>query len=406
MKALKIVSPMFGVSIVDTNNTVDNEAALLRPDPREVAVLNGPTNVLQFDLGSPKIIDTIFLGYNTFGDDAYVDFVTISNTQGVGSAYTGYSGDLSLTVTPVAANPNLRHGVIQLANPMVGQQFYLRIKGAGNLGVVAVGNSFTARWGTEWSAGRPLLDTSTVERLPSGGFGIDPGQIVGGYQWTFGDLQDSERISLYRIIRSVGTHKPILVIEDPDFSYDALAAGANVSITGSGKIITKTGSGSLYDASAYSNPRAGSIGATFKVGNTPGGVFGLSAAPATSSSFTDITYGVNLAGTGIQRYYNGVNSAVISSGVAVGDRIGVFYNERQFYILQNGVVIDAIAASPGLSFGFDCSIVTSGSHIDDVNVFGHGYEDRVHWGLFNKLDPYERLAPADTKWGLSLSDWA
>ena len=35
-----------------------------------------------------------------------------------------------------------------------------------------------------------------------------------------------------------------------------------------------------------------------------------------------------------------------------------------------------------------------------------GLTERVHWGLFRKLDTYERLDPQNTKWSLQIADWA
>lgn len=35
-----------------------------------------------------------------------------------------------------------------------------------------------------------------------------------------------------------------------------------------------------------------------------------------------------------------------------------------------------------------------------------GLNERVHWGLFSKLDFYERRDPANWKWSLQMSDWA
>lgn len=35
-----------------------------------------------------------------------------------------------------------------------------------------------------------------------------------------------------------------------------------------------------------------------------------------------------------------------------------------------------------------------------------GLHDRTHWGLFPRLEPYERLAPGATRWGFSVRGWA
>jgi len=35
-----------------------------------------------------------------------------------------------------------------------------------------------------------------------------------------------------------------------------------------------------------------------------------------------------------------------------------------------------------------------------------GLNERIHWGLFSKLDAYERFAPNATRWSLRIDDWA
>lgn len=35
-----------------------------------------------------------------------------------------------------------------------------------------------------------------------------------------------------------------------------------------------------------------------------------------------------------------------------------------------------------------------------------GLNERIHWGLFAKLDPYERFAPGASRWALRIDDWA
>jgi len=41
---------------------------------------------------------------------------------------------------------------------------------------------------------------------------------------------------------------------------------------------------------------------------------------------------------------------------------------------------------------------------DDDNTAG--LYERMHWGLFQKLDAYERLDPLNSKWALQIGDWA
>ncbi len=43
--------------------------------------------------------------------------------------------------------------------------------------------------------------------------------------------------------------------------------------------------------------------------------------------------------------------------------------------------------------------------IEDPDPTGD-LSDRCHWGLFRKLEAYERLNPLDTRWSLQIGDWA
>lgn len=299
MKALKIAKPHANAAASVISGAVVNVANLLTNDPREVATFPAGLGAVLIDLGTVRLIDTVFVGYNAFADDAFVDFAGIEDASGTltSTSYSGSVGDNSLSVAPV--HPRFRHGVIQFAAPVIGRYLYLRINGGaagGTVGVVATGASFSAQWGHEYGAGRPIVDTSTVERLLSGGFGIDPGAIVGGYAWTFGDLQTSERHALYRTITEVGIHKPVLVIEDPDFDYGTLVAQANVTISGGGRTITKTAGGAGANASAVSAVRAAPIGISFR-GMVAAAALtvGLSATPTAANDASGLAYGVTIS---------------------------------------------------------------------------------------------------------------
>lgn len=43
--------------------------------------------------------------------------------------------------------------------------------------------------------------------------------------------------------------------------------------------------------------------------------------------------------------------------------------------------------------------------IEDPDQTGD-LSDRCHWGLFRKIEAYERLNPLDTRWSLQIGDWA
>lgn len=194
--------------------TMPNVARLLTPDPKEAAIdAAGGARTIDIDLGLVRTFDTIFLGFLgsfnftlSYGSAGYAE-VNLANTL---------RSDL---IAPELADP-IRHAVAVLAAPVNGR--YIRISGAFpagfTIGVLAVGLSFQAFWGHEWGAGRPVEDTGTAERLIGGGFGINEGVRVGGYQWTFGDLTDAETRQLYTIARDRGTTRSVLVVEDVDQS--------------------------------------------------------------------------------------------------------------------------------------------------------------------------------------------
>lgn len=412
MKALKIMAAHSNAAITSTSGSgIANSAALLTPDPREVAAYSAGASSVVIDLGEPKISDTFFVGYNTFGQGDYCS-ISVSNDPSFATftaAYIGAVGDNALSVTPVAASPRNRLGVIQ-TNPAIGRYVKLDVTNvaAATLGVLAAGNSFTARWGAEMGAGRPLLDRSTVEALPLGGFGIDPGAITGGYQWTFGDLQQSEIAALYRLIASVGQSRSVLVIEDPDFLYDTPTIIGSAALSGNNKIVTKTGGGTGYNAGAGFPLRDGAAtGMSFKASYVTGGR--LTGFWPQANGAGTYSYAIETSGNNITRY-TPAGGVLIGSYVA-NDRFSVKYEEglQRFATLQNGVIIDAYPASTALPL-YPAALLYAPSgpadKLEELNVFGLGYEDRIHWGLLGKLDAYERLDPQNTKWSLSIGDWA
>jgi hypothetical protein len=214
MKALRIVEPM--------SFTAGASAGWVGPDrlqsasPKEATVYPaGGTGYLGIDLGSARSLDTVVVGYVSRTDTIHIDMGNVGGNV--------YSADVPVAPTFVGAP---YHFLVAIDNPLSVQFINISAPGSSSfaagvsIGVFAAGLSFKTQWGQEWGAGRPIEDTSAVERLFGGGFGRDLGAIVGGYQWTFGDLQEIERKKLYGVARRLGSSRDVLVIEDPEAGDD------------------------------------------------------------------------------------------------------------------------------------------------------------------------------------------
>lgn len=208
MAVAAIVRPL---PISAIGGTFPNVSRLLTPDPKEAAITaSSGIATIDIDLGSVQSIDTIFLGY-TSGHSG----------EGVGLLY----GTAAYDTTPGPLIPigdsdliaPRRHFLQVLPAPISARYIRLTKDYAANyaIGVVAVGLAFRPTWGHEYGSGRIIESTGTAERLFGGGFGIDEGVTAGGWQWTFGDLQEADRKALYAIARNLGETKTVLVIEDP-----------------------------------------------------------------------------------------------------------------------------------------------------------------------------------------------
>lgn len=211
MGKLIIVRPVV-ITSATTTFGIPNVSRLLTPDPKEAVYSVNGTQEIVFDFGGPRLIDTVFLGF------------TSSLSFSLDWAIPGNGYQSLPTLAPGAISPELIeptfHAISRLAAPLSIR--FLRLTftapAAGALvgGVFAAGLSFSPTWGHEYGSGRPIEDTSTVERLFGGGFGINEGVSAGGYQWTWGDLTNSEVRQLYALARYLKTSRSLLMVEDPD----------------------------------------------------------------------------------------------------------------------------------------------------------------------------------------------
>lgn len=185
-------------------------ANLLTENPREafVAAAAGAASVT-IDLGAAVEVDTFFLG---FTNAAAADRFTIS--IGEGSVQQVAAGTFAHSYRWSA----LRHAFAVLPAPVTTRYVTIATTTAAGLiaGVVAVGRSIRPWAGHEFGGGRPISDGSQVDRLASGGFGIERGVAAGGWQWTMPALTDEERDRLYALALDVGVGGTVLVLEDPE----------------------------------------------------------------------------------------------------------------------------------------------------------------------------------------------
>lgn len=207
-----IVKP---IPIAAIGGTYPNVARLLTPDPKEAAVdvagNGGGQRTIDIDLGSAMLIDTFFLG---FTNDPGTQGILIQ--YGVGD-YSETNLD-SYMVAPAYDVTQPRHLCVVANTPVTARyiRLYPRTNANYSIGTVAIGLAFRPTFGQEVGEGRVIDDSATIERLPSGGFGIEEGAITTGWGWTLGDIQPAELAALYTLVRSRGLSRTVLVIEDPD----------------------------------------------------------------------------------------------------------------------------------------------------------------------------------------------
>lgn len=208
-------------AVVDTNANFIGETNLLTPDPKEVGVHPvGAGGVwLRFDLGSVQTFDTAFWGFHTYSAGSVAD-LRAGNINGAGNPVIVGTGAAALFAPSDRAVPRRQHGFARFALQTARYVETYLVRGNpavdATLGIFAVGKALQPFYGREWGSGRTLRDMSDVTELRGGGFGIDRGARVPGFQFTVGDLSDPELVQVWDIAEEVGGSGPILVCEDPD----------------------------------------------------------------------------------------------------------------------------------------------------------------------------------------------
>lgn len=177
----------------------------------------------------------------------------------------------------------------------------------------------------------------------------------------------------------------------------------------------------------YASDAAGNVTGTVVIGGlaplgigTPASTFLRGAAPITSRYFT-----IGFGGNGSPAFVAGVIMIGLSWATEWGHEWGAgrFIEdtgtaERLF---GGGFGIDEGVAAGGYQWTFgdlqpaeteflyqlvkERRTTRSVLVVEDPDQT-EGLNSRIHWGLFSKLEPYERLDPLNTKWSLQVKDWA
>lgn len=213
MASLTIARARFAVAVTQTGTGPDN---LRTPDPKEVWQGATAANSIYFDMGEAVEADTFFVGSILPNADNLTVEVSSATSLGAGGVGLG-----SMSPGPVTAKR--RHAFLKRA-PVTSRYWAINFNSTApsGFGVFAIGKSVQPAYGHEWGSGRTVDDRSDVSALRGGGYGIERGARVPGWQFNCGDLSDAEVASLWDIVAEVGGSAPVVVAEDPSASQPAL----------------------------------------------------------------------------------------------------------------------------------------------------------------------------------------
>jgi hypothetical protein len=197
------------------NNFQSGGSNALTPDPKEVAVATS-SSAIDIDLAAPMSIDTFFMGFLTA---TTLTGVTVQTATGLG---TGLGSAVALNLGPTTALR--RHAYLDKASPDSSRYFRVNFTYTGTLsvGIMGFGLAVQPTYGHEWGSGRQPIDTAAVTALRGGGFARELGAVKGAWQFTTGELTDTDLDSLWDLSLDVGIGSPVLVMEDPALTGAAM----------------------------------------------------------------------------------------------------------------------------------------------------------------------------------------
>lgn len=196
-------------------------ANLLTPSPREIWIAGGAgAQSIDIDLLSAQPVDCFYLGFTNARSDA---IWTIQSVASIGGGVTATHVDAQ----PMRLAGNIRDrypAFARFAAPVTGRYFRVTVNQPTT--PIEIGNvvpGLAINWPYEYGGGRLPIDTSRVDQLPDGGFGVDAGIVKAGFQWRFVDLDEETREKLWAIAEDRGEHKPLVVVEGPTYPPKATA---------------------------------------------------------------------------------------------------------------------------------------------------------------------------------------
>jgi hypothetical protein len=378
----------------------------LTPDPKEAVTFAVPS-ALSFDLGAAIDIDTMFLGFGS-GDLGNFSLYRTGDMTGAGAVLLG-AGLAGAAATEKRRHVFFRFGLINTR--------YLQLvcwNAVATLGVFAFGKSVQPVWGHEWGAGRFVDDRSNKEALPSGGWGVDKHAVVPGWQFTVGDLTDTELDSLWDMAEEVGESSPVIVCEDPDAAggrtlYSPIMSRANVSVgamteDGFHRVVSVAG-GSWAATASGARPLHGDFVVHARVADVVGRTMvGIAATPGAAA------YTVEVGKTG-----GGGFPAVRVGGADLvagpPDKDGWIWRVGGTVFAGFGDTLAAAKAAPLHSFAgtatqyADLSLEAPGAAVTVRAWEPEPLNRRLHYGLFDKPEAYERLVPGASRWSFKVRGW-
>lgn len=409
MSNIAIIRPLASSVITETGGAA-SVSNLKTADPKEIWIAGAAGDVhIKIDLGSRQYVDALFLGF--------------TNLPG-GVSYEAYSSNLADESDAIAfGSPSV------LCPPMIdGDYTHVSILTTGRFcryvkillnvpntitaraGIAFLGRAFQPQWNKEFGGGRPLIDTGGRERLFGGGFGASDGAVKSGFQWTLGDLTDAEVQELHALARRRGERLPIVVIEDPELGEPAAAVNvANMTIGGTeNRTHTKTGGveGTWDAASRSSAGIAGPCFVTFQPAQANKNfMIGLNQDPLTGIHYSTLDYALYARSDGTLNVFESANSVFGQAAYTAEDFLAAIYDERTIRYLKNGVILYESPAQAGLTLWLDTSFYSAGGAANHVCFAHMGLQERTHYGVFDRLEAYERAAPGVTRWSLRMEEW-
>lgn len=405
MASLTIMKALFGIA---ANGGVSGAANLLTNDPREAATIStgGNFGYVDIDYGVPTEIDTVFAGFRQ-GDDTAID---VAASVGFGGASTY----IDVLATP-PATAKRRHHFKKLAAPVTSRYFRFSGVGIDKLGIVAVGKSVQPVYGHEWGAGRVVDDRSAKEPLASGGWGIYRNAVVPGWQFTVGDLTDAELAALWNMVADVGGSCPVLVCEDPDPfngmpTYSPVLPTSNTSVGAPNAqgmvLVTKTGGTNLlWDAGAHGTLVLSGDFVVHAHQVTGSAMVGIN---SNASLNSDYPMTLAMAMGDVRAVYQGEGQVQFISGASTLD--GWLWRRSGTIFAGVGNTLAEAMASPAYSISnnapqfLDSSLSTTAAQVQ-IGAWRNDFNERLHYGLFDRPEAFERLIPGASRWAFRVQEW-